>query len=358
MPITTGPRPRRRLGVDLRHLAPGIPGAGVEHASRELIQALQEQADEFGIELSMYQEKIGGRELSRRGVADGVEAWLVPSGAVSPFLRGIVYPWVHDLAIFEHPEWFPQSNLKRLVSTNLFLDGLRRARHIFAVSEDTKRAILRRTKRRPEDITVTYQGIWSSFRPSDASGGASFSERDSSTALGMTEYALILGTVEPRKNIPFIVDLWPDVLRRTKKDIQLVIAGSIGWGGIEETLRKGGAYPSFVRRVTGFDDAERDALIRNAGLFLLPSMHEGFGRTAVEALAAGVPVVASNAGALPEVLGSAAPIIDPADREAWIDEIVRALESPPDQEALHRQAGKYSWPAIARLMLAKIDETW
>lgn len=337
-----GPR-LRRLAVDARHLVPGQPGAGVAHASRELIAVLRERAGDFGIEIVTYTGRQSGRSIARQGRRHNIGAWLVPSGVVSPFLRGTIYPWVHDLAIFEHPEWFPQSILKRLVTTNVFINGLKRARHIFAVSDDTKQAILKRTRRSPEDITVTYQGI---------------SPHASTGRNNTAEYALILGTVEPRKNIHFIVDLWPDVLRRTGRNIQLVIAGSSGWGGVDEQLKTNGAYPPYVRRVSSFDDVERDSLIENASVFLLPSLHEGFGRTGVEALSAGVAVVASRAGALPEILGPAARFVDPKDRQGWTDAIADSLNAKVDPDILRAHAARFTWTSTADIMLAKIAETW
>src|SRR5687768_4349651 len=122
----------KKLGIDARGIDSG-PGAGVAHASRELIEELEKQAGSFGVELLIYRDAMSGSQLSMRLMNDKVDHVLVLSGAVSPFIGGDVYPWVHDLAIFKHPEWFPQSFWKRLLTTRLFLKGLRRAKHIFAV---------------------------------------------------------------------------------------------------------------------------------------------------------------------------------------------------------------------------------
>src|SRR5690349_3011273 len=116
-----------RIGVDLRHVpVDGSPGAGVSHASKRLSEAL-------GV---ITLTGPGSFLKVRRFVKENdLDALIVPSGAVPPFVQCDVFPWVHDLAIFDHPEWFPQSGFKRFLTTNLFLQGLRKAKHVFCVSE-------------------------------------------------------------------------------------------------------------------------------------------------------------------------------------------------------------------------------
>jgi glycosyltransferase involved in cell wall biosynthesis len=334
----------RVLGIDARGISArggsasggdAGPGAGIAHATRELIEELEKRSSEYGIELQVYRERMSGWGLSRALRRDGISHVLVPSGAVSPFIRGAVFPWIHDLAIFDHPEWFPQSAFKRFVTTNLFLNGLKRAKHIFSVSEDTRRAAADKSGVDVSDITVTYQGIKTSFLH-----GRKLYQRE--------PYALILGTVEPRKNISFITDLWDDVRLRIP-EARIVVAGKRGWGNV----RLGKAEV-----VDRFDDVKRDELLKNASMLLLPSLHEGFGRTALEAMTLGVPVIASKRGAIPEVVGEVGVLLDPEDRQAWIQAIVNGFEGRLDGKLGIERVKRFSWEKTARIMLAKIDECW
>lgn len=325
----------KRLGIDARGIDAG-PGAGIAHATRELVDALQEYAPTAGVELVVYRETMSGSQLSSQLMRDKIDRVFVASGAVSPFIGGDVYPWVHDLAIFRHPEWFPQSFWKRFLTTRLFLKGLRRAKHIFSVSEDTKRNIKGIAGINESRITVTYQGIRGSL------GFARDEDRHGE------KYALILGTVEPRKNIAFIDELWGDV-RRQVPDAKLLIAGRNGWGNV--SIRN-------AERIERVSDEERDCLIANASMLLLPSHHEGFGRTALEAMAQGVPVIASNRGAIPEVVDGAGVLLGPGDREGWVAAIVDGFAGRIDGRVGIEQAKRFSWERTARIILAKIAEDW
>lgn len=324
----------RILGVDARGIDAGM-GAGIAHATRELVEELERQASGFGIEVKVYREVMGGFDLARLAKRDGIDHLLVPSGAVSPFIEGVIFPWVHDLAIFEHPEWFPQSLLKRLLTTYFFLRGLRKAKHIFSVSESTRQEIVRKAGIDRASITVTYQGVKTS-----ATHGQELYQRE--------PYALILGTIEPRKNITFITDLWDDIRLRIP-EARLVVAGKKGWGNV----RLGKA-----ELVDTFDDVGRDELLKNASMLLLPSLHEGFGRTVLEAMTLGVPVVASHCGAIPEVVGDAGILLDPEDRQGWIQAIAQGFEGQLDGGKGIERAKCFSWEKTARIMLAKIDEYW
>ncbi len=322
---------KKRLAIDARGIDDGL-GAGIAHASRELIQELKAQAEDFQIEIVTYTRRGSGFHLRQRLKKDRINHIFVASGAVSPFLSGTFYPWVHDLAIFEHPEWFPQSSLKRLLTTNLFLFGLGRAKHIFAVSEDTKRALMRIAHVTSEKVSVTYQGIKKSSYECRISG----------------PYALILGTLEPRKNIQMVDAIWPEILKHVP-NARLIVAGRNGWGDVQI---------HHAERVMDFDDTERDKLLASASMLLIPSLHEGFGRTALEALSLGVPVIASDRGALPEIVGEAGRLIDAVDVESWQGAIVDAFQGKMDGGKGIAQSGRFSWECTARTILAKIVEDW
>ncbi|MEK7473909.1 MAG: glycosyltransferase family 1 protein [Patescibacteria group bacterium] len=324
-----------RLGIDLRHVSTdGFVGAGVAHASNELADTLRAYAHEYGTETFEVRGKMRSWELSRRMRDQRIDAFLAVSGAVPPLLPVPAFPWVHDVAIFTHPEWFPQSPSRRFVTTSLFLRGVRRAPHVFAVSEDTKRTLVEMAGIESEKITVTYQGVRVST-PWNEPG----------------DYAIMIGTVEPRKNIPFIVELWKDVQMAIGRDVRLVIVGKTGWGNVDIPSR------DWLDRVPIATDEDRDRLLAGARVLLLPSLHEGFGRSALEAMTLGVPVIASNRGALSEVVGDAGILLDPEDREGWIGTISAAFLGRADGARGRVRATLFSWERTARTILAKVQES-
>jgi len=322
----------RILGIDARGLE-SSSGAGIAHAARELIDAMRMYAGDYGIELKLYRERMSGLELRLALRRDGVNHVFVPAGSVSPFLRGVLYPWVHDVAIFWHPEWFPQSWVKRLFTTRMFLFGIKRARHVFAVSHETARAIREFVFLAEQDVTVTYQGAnvgplqWDRVDP---------------------PYVLALGSVEPRKNLVFIDTLWPRVLARVPH-ARLIVAGREGWGDVQL---------KHAERILTFDDARRDQLLIGASALILPSLYEGFGRTVLEAMSLGVPVIASDRGAIPEVVGKAGILLSPADINGWVTAMTLALKGELDGSIGIERSQLFSWESTARLILAKIQKTW
>lgn len=323
----------RVLGIDARGLAQ-VGGAGIAHAARELIDALEKEAATWGIRLVVYRQQESGWSLSRRMKHDGIDHVFVPSGAVSPFITGVIYSWVHDVAIFHHPEWFPQTWLKRFMTTRMFLHGLKNSRHIFCVSKDTQHSLQALLSLADDAISVTYQGVrinqivWNRCKD--------------------RPYVIAIGSVEPRKNLEFIDKLWPKILRSVA-GAKFIVAGGQGWG---EVLLQ------HAERITIFDDARRDELLSGASALVLPSWYEGFGRTALEAMTMGVPVVASNQGAIPEVVGQAGVLLSPRDIDGWQYAILKALRGELDGSHGSKRAMDFSWERTARIILAKISETW
>ncbi len=318
----------------------GRPGAGIEHAARELWEACEAVAPTYGVKLIPIYE-----ELRRACLRHHLKALLVPSGAVAPGLPPPIYPWVHDLAIFDHPEWFPQAWLKRQLTTRLFLRGLRKARHIFAVSASTAHEIEHRLGSSTPPITITHEGV---------TGCHGFLSREERWA-GEVPPTIILGTIEPRKNIPFIISLWPEVCRRLEQTVSLKIIGKEGWGNVHINRTIPG-----VERVGEVSNQIRDQFLGRAALVMVSSLHEGFGRVALEAMAAGTPVIVSDRGALPEVVGEGGTVIPLESPENWINTMVRAYQDRAWWEQQSRQGQRrselFSWERVARMMLVRIAQ--
>jgi glycosyltransferase involved in cell wall biosynthesis len=163
---------------------------------------------------------------------------------------------------------------------------------------------------------------------------------------------LFLGTLEPRKNIGVLLDAYVLLLQRGSRVPPLVLAGGTT-AAAAEWLARIGAPPlaGRVRHAGYVSGAERERLFACASVLVLPSLDEGFGLTALEAMSAAVPLVASNRGSLPEVVGSGGVLIDPTDPAALADAIERLSTNQAAAEDARRaglaRAGSFSWDASA-----------
>lgn len=313
----------KRLAFDLRSAStPSQPGAGISHATTELWRACQLQAQAFGFQCV---------------TEPPFDAFFASTGSVPWGIEAPTFPWVHDVNIFTHPEWFPESWVRRQYTTRKFLHGLRQARHVFCVSEDTKRS-LQALVPELDRVTVTSEGV------AIPSRCARWEER--------LDQALIFGTIEPRKNIRFILELWPEVCHALGRSVRLIVAGQDGWGNVAVET------DGMIERRRNVSDEERSRLFDQSRLILVPSLHEGFGRVALEAMAHGAPVLASRRGAHLAVVGKAGGLLDPADRQAWVKAIVSLLTNRriwDERQALGRaRARLFSWTDVADRILAVV----
>lgn len=173
-------------------------------------------------------------------------------------------------------------------------------------------------------------------------------------AAGTPRYVLAIGTVEPRKAYPELVRAFAP-LAAADPELGLVVAGRAGWGATELTEAVGGLTPEVRRRarLTGWlPDDERDDLLAGAAVLAYPSRYEGFGLPPLEAMAAGVPVVATDAGALPEVIGAAASLVPAGDVDALAGALAAALalDGPAREAAVlagRAHAASLTWAACA-----------
>ncbi len=164
-------------------------------------------------------------------------------------------------------------------------------------------------------------------------------------------FVLAVGTVEPRKDYPTLVRAF-DQLAQRRRELSLVIAGADGWGAdaLDAVVRELRSRQQVVR--IGYrSDRELAWLLRNAELLVYPSLYEGFGFPPLQAMAAGVPVVATEAGAVPEVVGEAAVTVPPRDPDALASALESVLDDPDEADALRvagrDRAARFTWTACA-----------
>lgn len=364
-----------KLGIDLRCLpSDGNPGGGIAHAARAIAYELNARTDAIlYLPTGAFIEPCHAETIllpngTRRSILRAIreypcDALFVPSGAPPLGIRVPAYPWTHDLDIFFHPEWFPQSRLQRLLTTSMVKYGLRRAPAVLAVSEYAKRQVMHVAHRSSDDIHVTGEGgdtLLASFDTSSLQNHRQKCRRLLDAKGISRPYILVLGTVEPRKNISFIASLWPELSQRFS-GIDLVLAGKDGWKTDDiyrdiEHARSSSA--SDILRIKSVSDEERRALLLNASLVLVPSLSEGFGLVALEAAQAGTPVLISGRGALAEVLGDGAWNLGVKNAKVWLDMVGRMLsDTRYRQNILAAQsecAKRWSWRRAADVILTTI----
>jgi glycosyltransferase involved in cell wall biosynthesis len=160
---------------------------------------------------------------------------------------------------------------------------------------------------------------------------------------------LFVGTPEPRKNLARLISAMTLLRSRGFRE-RLAIVGAGGWGA----ATTGSENVEMLGRIS---DADLHALYAHASCLVLPSLHEGFGLPALEAMAAGTPVVAANSGALPEVTGRAAVLVDPLDPTSIADGISEAMATKDSLIARGRvRAREFSWKKTAVLTAAVYRE--
>jgi glycosyltransferase involved in cell wall biosynthesis len=331
------------VAIDAEHTRQSA--AGIARYARGLTAALKERDDLRVIEL-------GGGEVVPRGTLwkKFVTArqdflwypWLARSRARnvnadvyhSPLPRGPLTrgrpPFVvtvHDLAQIHYAEtttrWsriYAAATLRRVIDA---------ADRIIVPSLNTAADLSSTLKIRPERIRVVMPGI-----------DPIFLRALQSQPVVAGPYVLFVGTPEPRKNLPRLIEAMRLLRARGFRE-RLVIAGSGGWGNVSLESEN-------VDQLGRVSDDQLAALYAHASCLAIPSLHEGFGLPAIEAMACGSPVVAGRTGALPEITGGAAVLVDPLSSASIADGIEQATK---DRAALivrgRAHASAFSWTRAA-----------
>lgn len=279
---------------------------------------------------------------------DGVDLFWSPRHHL-PLGLGRKLPQVvtiHDLV------WkrFPQTMRRRvrLLERLLMPASLRQASSIVCVSRFTA-----------SEITYFWPGLAEKCVIIH-SAATNLGAGEMQPAAGDRPYMLFVGTLEPRKNLPRLLRAYSRLVRDGRIDEDLVIAGPKGWGGADvATLVRDLGIGERVRATGSLPDQNLAQLYRRARCLLMPSLYEGFGLPVLEAMQFGVPVIASNAGSLPEVAGGGALLVDPESEK----DIATAIESLMADHDLHarlsaealQRATDFSWQNAARELARLFD---
>jgi glycosyltransferase involved in cell wall biosynthesis len=262
---------------------------------------------------------------------------------------------VHDLGFRFFPAAHPRLGRWYLELSTRW--AALRASRLIAVSGCTATDLQRCYHVDPARVAIVYEGVDPTFAPvSDANRLGLVRQRH---GLSERPYLLTVGTLQPRKNLGLLLRALRLLLDQGL-DLQLAVAGRVGWGEIDlpaESVRLGLA--GRFRPLGYVADEDLPALYSGALACVLPSLYEGFGLPALEAMACGTPVVAANNSALPEVVGPAGLLVDPRDASGLAEALRRLATEPDLHEQLARagpaRAATFTWERAARETLAVLE---
>ncbi len=364
---------RLEIGIDASRAFCATP-TGTETYSTEVIGALA-ALDEHDLRLYLRQEPLGH-------TPQNVEARLLPAPrlwthtrlavevALHPpdvlFVPAHVLPFmcrppavvtVHDLGHRTYPR-------AHTLGQRLYLEvsarrHVQRADMLIVDSVATKTDLQNLYGAPPNKIAVAHLGVDPSMGPA-----APHVVKEVCRKHGLEAdrpYVLHVGTIQPRKNLSLLIEAFAEAARDSVDGPELlVLAGARGWGDcdpIRHAFQCGIA--DRVRELGYVARDELSALYSGALAAVVPSLYEGFGLTALEAMACGTPVAASNASSLPEVVGDAGLLFD-SRSVVECASALRRLASEPDLRSRLRsagleRAGQFTWRRCARAVMAALE---
>jgi glycosyltransferase involved in cell wall biosynthesis len=276
--------------------------------------------------------------------------WYISTFFLPPLTPCRAAVLIHDLSFRAHPDYYPLT----IAAYMRLLTGLaiRRADVVVALSEFTRREIVRFYPATRAKTTVVYPGIGAEFRP-----GAEENDRILS-AMGVRQpYLLAVGNIHPRKNLGRLLDAWLRLRDEGRPGPARVWAGLDRWGSgdLIRRAREAGVH------LTGFVPAAYlPALYRQAEALAYPSLYEGFGLPPLEAMACGTPVLTANTTSLPEAVSDAAVTVDPTDVDVLADGLARLLFDQALRRDLRARglvrAAEFRWERTATCMIDLLNK--
>lgn len=348
-----------RVAIDATPLIGHRTGIGQFTAG--LIDALNGQPGLDTVEFAMtWRGRASGarplparpaRAVWRRVDWPPIEWWTGPvdvvhgtNYVVPPTRRAAAIASVHDLTAVRFPHLCTADTLQY---PSLVRRALRRGAQIHCDSRFIADEVIEWSGCDPAIVHVIHPGIASIDAHRRSAGHV--------PPFGGRPYILTLGTIEPRKDHATLLEAFASVARATP-DLLLVVAGADGWGRSFASMLSSvpEEFRSRIVREADVDDDRRDTLLVHARVLVYPSLYEGFGFPPLEAMSVGIPVVATNAGSLPEVLGAGALLAAVGDADALAAHVISVLDDTAERRHLieqgHIRSASFSWAKCATEM--------
>jgi glycosyltransferase involved in cell wall biosynthesis len=288
-------------------------------------------------------------------LAGPVDVFHATNFVAPPARRAASVVTVHDLSYLRYPEMVTAASARY---EELVPRALRRGAVVCTPTAAVAAEVADTYRLAPERLVVTPLGVGAAWRRAAAPDPAWLAAHDLPE-----RYLLFVGTREPRKNLPTLLAAYRALLAGRVPPAgrpgaagagvpPLVLAGPPGWG---EALDLAGLPAGAVRTPGYLAEEDLARLVAGAAALAFPSWYEGFGLPALEALACGTPVVASDLPALREVLADQAELVPPGDADALAEALLRVLDDPggePARAARRARAAGFTWDACAQASLA------
>ena len=282
---------------------------------------------------------------------------------VPPSRRAARVVTVHDLTIVRFPELCDRSTLgypaliRRAVDDGVW---------VHTPSQFVAEEVIEAFDIEPERVRSVHHGIPELVGGTGGHAGTGDGQGVVSLPFllpaGTSRYVVAVGTVEPRKDYPSLVKAFTSV-GRAHRDVALVIVGADGWGAdaFLDALA-GSPVRDRIVRPGYIDDVALDATLHGASVLAYPSVYEGFGFPPVQAMAAGVPVVSTSVGAIPEIVLDGALLVSAGDSDGLATALTHVLDGGPDIEALiargRRRAADFTWSKCAEGLDRLYRDAW
>lgn len=353
-----------KIGIDIQTTLGNKTGFGfyVENLVKELKSSKSdyeytlirpELEQDFSAPKRFVWDQFGVPKQARNA---GVDLLHQPSFSAPVLFKGKTVVTIHDLIAVHFgediPFWSRQYFGRLMPFTYRFVD------HMIAVSQHTKKDIVNLLHTPEDKITVIYEAADKKFKPLVNKVEEC---RRIKKKYGITDdFILHVGTLNPRKNLEFLVSVYAEVVK-TNPNYQLVIAGKKGWyyESLIEKVKSLGLEKK-VLFIGYIDEEDKVAMYNSAQILAFPSLYEGFGLPPLEAMASGLPVIASNRSSIPEVVGSGGILNNPTDIKAWVNTFNHLLGDEKELARLSqlglKQASNFSWSKTARQTVEVYDK--
>jgi glycosyltransferase involved in cell wall biosynthesis len=241
---------------------------------------------------------------------------------------------VYDMTTLIHPELFPRLDV--LYWRYIEKLTLSSADHVIAISQNTASDITHLYGIPPTNIRIIYPSYAPHFKPADAADIARVRDK-----YGLpSQFVIHVGRIDRKKNLSTLVEAFGQLRERTSYDGKLVLVGEIYRKSQDLTLTSAIERRGLRKQIlfTGpVPDTDVAALYGAASVAVFPSLHEGFGLVALEAMACGTPLITSRAGAVAEVVGDAAIILESDDPDALANALVKLVKDPLRRQEMRDQ---------------------